>query len=326
MRIVVIGAGNWGTTLACIFAENSDVSIRTKTKDQAERLNLNHENSKYLNHVRIPEKVTAVCGFEEQIEDDDIVVIAVPSKQVRSVAKELNKHLNGQIIVSASKGFEHSSFKTLSEVIKEEIPDSPVIVLSGPNIAREIAEGKPSKSVLASSDIGSTARVAKIFKNRFLAFEMCSDIKGVELCAALKGIIAIGVGICEGLGLGKNFTSLIMTYGLREFKAISEFLGISEKTIYGIAGLGDLIATCLSTESRNWRFGHLIGSGVDRDSALKEVGMVVEGVQMAKTIVELEDLNISIPLFNTISRIIFKPNGYLPDKFVDCLINYKSNL
>ena len=325
MKIVVLGAGNWGTTLACLFADNNDVSLWTRTKEHAESINQNRENIKNLKGIKLPDRVKAAYKFDQKINNDDIVLIAVPSNQVRPVLQELKKHLNGQIIVSASKGFEHQSFKTISEVINDEITDSPVIVLSGPNIAREIAEGKPTKSVLASMDIASAAKVAKVFKNNCLSFEVCSDIKGVELCAALKGIIAIGVGISEGLELGKNFTGLILTYGLKEFKAISEFLGITEKTIYGIAGLGDLIATCLSTNSRNWRFGNLIGRGMDRNTALQEVGMVVEGVQMAKTIVELEELNISIPLFNTISRIIFEPNGDNKEKFIKCLTNYGSN-
>ncbi len=325
MKIVVLGAGNWGTTLACLLSENSDVLLWTKTNEHAESINRNRENINNLKGIKLPDSLRAACKFENQINDDDIVLIAVPSNQLRPVLKELKKHLNGQIIVSASKGFEHKTFKTLSEVINDEVSASPVIVLSGPNIAREIAEGKPTKSVLASTDIASAARVAKVFKNNCLTFEICSDIKGVELCAALKGIVAIGVGISEGLGLGKNFTGLIMTYGLKEFKAISEFLGITEKTIYGIAGLGDLIATCLSTNSRNWRFGNLIGRGVNRDSALKEVGMVVEGVQMSRTIAEFEGLNISIPLFNTISKIIFEPDGNNRDKLTDCLMSYKAN-
>lgn len=325
MKIVVIGAGNWGTTLSCVISEKNAVSLWTNTTEQAESINSKRENIKNLKGIKIPKRVTACHKFSEKINHEDIILIAVPSNQVRAVLPQLKNVLDGQIIVSASKGFEHESFMTISEIISREITSSPLIVLSGPNIAREIAEGKPTKSVLASNDIAAAARVAKVFKNSCLTFEICSDMKGVELCAALKGIVAIGVGISEGLGLGKNFTGLIMTYGLREFNAISEFLGISEKTIYGIAGLGDLIATCLSTNSRNWQFGNLIGKGVDRDSALKKVGMVVEGVQMSRTIAEFEGLNISIPLFNTISKIIFEPNGDNKTKFIKCLRNYGAN-
>lgn len=325
MKIVVFGAGNWGTALSCQLAKNCDVSLWTRSREHAEEITRDKESRRYLKGIRLPNRVRPKQKFSEAIDGDDILVITVPSKQMRDVAEELRPHLTGQIIVSASKGFEHNTFKTMSEVIHERIPNSPVVVMSGPNLAREIAENKPAKTVLASADIAAAARVARAFKNSCIGFEICTDIRGVELCAALKGIIAIGVGICDGLDLGKNFTGLIMTYGLYEFKAISGFLGISEKTIYGIAGLGDLIATCLSADSRNYRFGKLLGQGAERDDALKQVGMVVEGVQMAKTIAELEDLNIAIPLFNTISKIISGDIRDRKEKYIFCLTNYSSN-
>jgi len=325
MKMIVFGAGNWGTSLACQLAGNCDVCLWSRSREHAEQMNRDRENRKRLPGIRLPDRVRAGEKFSHALDADDIVVIAVPSKQMRTVAEELAPHLNGQIIVSASKGFEHSTFKTMSEVIHELVPESPLVVLSGPNLAREIAENKPAKTVLASADIAAAAKVARAFKNSCISFEICSDMKGVELCAALKGIIAIGVGLCDGLDLGKNFTGLIMTCGLYEFKAISGFLGISEKTIYGIAGLGDLIATCLSTNSRNYCFGRLLGEGVDRDEALRQVGMVVEGVQMAKTIAELEDLNIPVPLFNIISKIISGDIRNYREKFIQCLSNYSSN-
>lgn len=325
MKIIVIGAGNWGTTLSCLFAKRQDVSLWTNSSEHAEQINSKKENIKYLKGIKLPARVTPVKKFNEPVEDDDIFVIAVPSSQVRNVACELGRVTKSHPVVCASKGFEHQWLKTMSEVIQDELPKSPMIVLTGPNIAREVAEGKPTKAVLASKNFAVVTRVARLLKNDHLTFEICSDVKGVELCAALKGVIAIGVGIADGLGLGKNFTGVLMTYGLREFTEISEFLGISPKTIYGIAGLGDLIATCLSPDSRNRKFGYMLGKGFDTDMALTKVGMVVEGVQMAKTIAGLEDLNIPIPLFSTISKIIFEPNGYLPHRFINCLTKYKFN-
>lgn len=325
MKTIVVGAGNWGTTLACIFSNHHHVSLWTNSASHALEINSQRENKKYLKGIRLPPMVRAIEKFAEPVRDDDIIIIAVPSSKVRDVAHELRQVIRIQPIVCASKGFEHQSLKTMSEVIQDELPTTPVIVLTGPNIAREVAEGKPTKAVLASKDFAAVTRVVRILKNDHLKFEVCRDVKGVELCAALKGIIAIGVGIADGLCLGKNFTGILMTYGLREFTQISEFMGISVKTIYGIAGLGDLIATCLSRNSRNWRFGYLLGKGAQRDRALQRVGMVVEGVQMAKTIAELGDLNIPIPLFSTISKIIFEPNGHLPHKFINCLNNYQVN-
>jgi len=327
MKTIVIGGGNWGTTLAWLLSmkHGNSVSLWTNSQEHAVEINNRHENIRYLTGVTLPDEVRAVKKFTEAVRSDDIIIIAVPSSQVRCVAAGLKAIDAYAPIVCASKGFEHESFKTMSEVIADELPHVPVIVLTGPNIAREIAERKPSKAVLASKDFATVARVARQLKNDYLTFEICNDVKGVELCAALKGIIAIGVGIADGLSLGNNFTGLLMTYGLREFTQIAAFLNISPKTIYGIAGLGDLIATCLSSESRNRRFGYLLGNGADRDSALQKVGMVVEGVQMAKTIAELENLNIAIPLFAMISKIIFEPNGHLPNAFIHCLTNYKVN-
>ena len=213
---------------------------------------------------------------------------------------------------------------TMSQVIRAELPNSKVVVLTGPNIAREVAAGKPTKAILASEDIFTVTRLARLLRNETLAFEITRDTEGVQLCAALKGIIAIAVGYADGLELGDNFTGVLMTYGLKEFVAIAEFLGISPNTIYGIAGLGDLITTCLSGNSRNRQLGRLLAKGEPLDNALQEVGMVVEGVQMAKTIVSIEDMNIAIPLFSAITKIIFDNNETSPKRFIENLMHYRS--
>lgn len=325
MDIIIIGAGNWGTTLAHILGRTNTVVLATRTAEHAEDINRLRENARYLKGIRLPESLRAAQFGSFKIDNSAAIILAVPSNQVRDVAKKLKDSVNGQPIVCASKGFEHTTMKTMSEVLLDELPASPIIVMSGPNIAREIAEGKPTRAVLASRDVATLAKISRELKNDLITFEVCNDVKGVELCAALKGIIAIGVGIADGLGLGANFIGLLMTYGLREFTHIAEFLGIPQKTIYGIAGLGDMIATCLSPESRNRKFGYLIGKGMQTEKALKSVGMVVEGVQMAKTVAELDGMNIPIPLFSMITKIIFEPNGHLPDRFIRCLQYYTTN-
>lgn len=324
MKLHVIGAGNWGTTLAHLFSKENEILLWTQTEEHAQNINSESENKLYLSGLKLSKNIVAVKSFSVDIEPDDVILLVVPSSALPSVVDNLKEKINGQTIICATKGFEHQTLRTMGEVINAKIPDSPLIALSGPNIARELAQGKPTKAVLASENLIAVTRVIKYLKNDLLAFEVSRDIKGIELCAALKGIIAIGVGIADGLELGDNFTALLMTYGLREFVAIAEFLGIQQKTIYGIAGLGDLIATCLSKNSRNRRFGYLIGKGYKTEEALKEVGMVVEGVQMTKTILGLDDLNVSIPLFTVITKIIFEPNGYnISDKLIACLTQYK---
>lgn len=325
MKIVVIGAGSWGTTLAQLFAENNRISLWTRLREEADEINASRENKRFLPGIAIHPNIKAIEAFSEPIDDDDIVFLVIPSSVLPSIVRQLKSVLKNQTIVCASKGFEHSSLRTMGEVIASELPNNPLVVLSGPNIAKELSLRKPTKSILASDNLFAVSSLSKVLKNDVLSFEISRDVKGVELCAALKGIIAIGVGIADGLDLGDNFTSLLMTYGLKEFVAIAEFLGIKDKTIYGIAGLGDLIATCLSKNSRNRKFGYLLGKGIKTDDALTQVGMVVEGVQMAKTIVELEDLNIQIPLFSVLTKIIFNPSeNYIPDKFIRTLTHYNS--
>lgn len=321
MTIRVIGAGNWGTTLAQLFAAGNEVTLCTSSAQHAEEINAGRENQRYLPGIPLCASLTALPLALCRFEPDDIVALAVPSRALPELALGLRPRLAGNPLVCATKGFQHASFKTMGQLVRETIPESPLIVLSGPNIARELAAGLPSKAVLASHDLTALTRTARALRNETLIFELSRDVDGIELCAALKGVIAVGVGIADGLSLGDNMTALLMTYGLREFVEIAEFLEIRHKTIYGIAGLGDLITTCISPNSRNRRFGRLLGQGVTTEEALKQVGMVVEGVQMARTIVEMGDLNISIPLFAMIARAIFQEGIDLREEFVNCLIH-----
>jgi glycerol-3-phosphate dehydrogenase (NAD(P)+) len=321
MTIHVIGAGNWGTTLAKLFADTNAVRLCANSPEHAAAINALHENQRYLPGIQLPDTLTAIALSEAFFAPDDVVVLAVPSSALPELTQSLQTRVAGLPLVCATKGFQHATFKTMGQLVRGMIPESPLIVLSGPNIARELAAGLPSKAVLASHDLTALTKTARVLRNKTLIFELSRDVDGVELCAALKGVIAVGVGIADGLALGDNMTALLMTSGLREFVEIAEFLEIRHKTIYGIAGLGDLITTCISPNSRNRRFGRLLGQGVATREALIQVGMVVEGVQMARTIVEMGDLNISIPLFSTIARAIFEEGISLHDEFVNCLIH-----
>jgi len=208
--------------------------------------------------------------------------------------------------VNASKGVEHTTLKTVWETMMDRIPTLKFANLSGPTIAREIAEDIPAKAILAARDIALLFQLQQKLENNLLKFEFSRDIKGVELASALKGLIAIAVGIADGVGFKTNVFGVIMTYGVHEFVTIMKFLGVYHKTAYSIAGMGDLITTCISENSRNRKFGKLLGLGHSRDEALQEVGMVVEGVSMAKTIDKLAKFNLSIPLISCVTRIIFE--------------------
>ncbi len=306
MRIFVIGSGNWGTTLATLFCKKNDVYLWTIDQKEADEINLNRENKAFLPGKKIDKRITIECKYSRPIEKEDLVILAIPSRRVEAVAIELQK-TGVYNIMNVSKGLKHDSLMTIQQIVLEHLPTVRFATLSGPTISREIANGLPAKAVLASNDMGLLMTLQEALDNDLLIFEFSRDIDGIELCGSLKGLIAIAVGIADGLGLKTNIYGLIMTYGLQEFATVLEFLGVSTKTVYGIAGAGDLITTCLSENSRNRRFGKLLGEGKSREEALQEVGMVVEGVSMAKTIQQISRFNLNIPLFDSIARIIFEP-------------------
>jgi len=307
MKVIVLGAGNWGTTLALLFAEKNPVYLWTIDQKESDKINAAGENTDYLPGVKLPENIIVEPKFTRGIDIDDIVVTVVPSRKVEEIAEEFLTHGAEEFIVlNASKGVEMQTLKTVGHSLCMKLPKVKFATLSGPTIARELAEGIPAKAVLASKDVGLLFQLQERLTNSLLTFEFSRDVRGIELAASLKGLIAIAVGISDGLGFKTNIFGLIMTYGLREFVTVMEFLGVQSSTAYGIAGMGDLITTCISENSRNRKFGKFLAQGYTRDEALKKVGMVVEGVSMAQTVQKLSQFNLSIPLISCISRIIFE--------------------
>ena len=305
MKLIVIGSGNWGTTLAMLFAERNDVYLWTIDQQEADEINKTRE-TKFLKDVKLPDNIIVEKKFSRQIDADDIVVTVIPSRYIESLAEEFIENKAEKFtIVNASKGVKHSTLKTVGETLLDLMPKITFANISGPTIARELAEGLPAKAILACEDIATLFRLQEILENSLLKFEYSRDVKGIELAASLKGLIAIAVGMADGLGFSTNIFGLIMTYGLHEFVTVMKFLGVYHKTAYSIAGMGDLITTCISENSRNRRFGSYLAEGYTRDEALAKVGMVVEGVSMAKTIQKLSKFNLSIPLISCVTRIIF---------------------
>lgn len=304
MRIIVIGSGNWGTTLALLFSQRNDVRLWTINQQEADIINEARENTISLPGVPLPEHMVVEAKFSTPILRDDLVLIAIPSRKIEELAAEM-ANIPPCIVLNASKGVKHQDLSTIGEVVDRLLPQVRFANLSGPTIAREIADGLPAKAILASEDIALLFQLQEALENDLLSFEFSRDVQGIELCASLKGLIAIAVGLADGFGFKTNIFGLIMTYGLSEFTQVMEFLGVQTKTVYGIAGMGDLITTCLSENSRNRRFGRMLASGLSRDEALHEVGMEVEGVSMAKTVRKLAKFNLSIPLINCVTRIIF---------------------
>jgi len=319
MNIYVIGSGNWGSTLAILFSKKNNVILWTINDEETAKINANRNNLNGLD-VSLPDNIIVETKFSRKIKPSDIILIAVPSRKVSEVALELAKNgIKENILLNVSKGVETETLQTIQGIVKSHLPNIRFANLSGPTISKELAEGIPAKAVLASRDLAVLFKLQSALENDLLKFEFSRDVRGIELAASMKGLIAIAVGVADGLGFKTNIFGLIMTYGLSEFETIMKFLGVSPKTVYSIAGIGDLITTCISKNSRNRQFGNLLAEGYSTDDALKKVGMVVEGVSMAKTIRKLSKFNISIPLINFVAHIIFDDVDDIRKELIDTL-------
>ncbi len=324
MKVIIMGAGNWGTTLGILFAEKNQVNLWTLTEVEAICINQDRENKDYLPKIKLPDNIMAEKKFSSPIDPEDIVIVAVPSRKMHDISLEFKQHgYDSFIFVNVSKGVDHHNLKTVEETVVSCLPKIRFANLSGPTIARELAEGLPAKAVLASNDIELLFYLQQKLQNSLLFFEFSTDIKGIELTSSLKGLIAIAIGIADGLGFKTNIYGLIMTQGLNEFETLMAFLNVNPKTVYGIAGMGDLITTCLSENSRNRKFGKYLAQGMSTDDALKTVGMEVEGVSMAKTVMKFTQLNLNLPLINFVVEAIFSHIN-IREKLLKVLMNRKT--
>jgi len=296
--------------LANLFAENQTVYLWTLSKEEADEINAIHENKVFLPGVKLSKNIVAEVKYARHIEPDDIVVIVIPSRMIHEIAHEfLDRNYTKFVLVNASKGVRHDNLKTIGEIFHEVLPDVRFANLSGPTIAKEFTEGLPAKAVLSSNDIDLLFLCQQVLRSSLLFYEFSTDVKGVELASSLKGLIAIAIGIVDGLGYKTNIYGLIMTYGLADFESLMVFLRVDPKTIYGIAGMGDLITTCLSENSRNRQFGKLLAFGLSSDEALHQVGMEVEGVSMAKTVKKFAALQLYLPLISFVTDAIFNSDA-----------------
>ena len=306
-KIAFIGGGSFGTALAVLLAnKGNEVTVYDKDESVISDININKRNKKYLPELIIPDGVMATLNIKEAVKDVDFVVIAVPSHVVRIVAKELSPIINDKAtVISIAKGIEEGTDKRLSEVLSDEI-NNPVVVLSGPSHAEEVAMGIPTTIVVTSRDMKTAEKVQDLFMTDNFRVYTNSDVIGVEIGGAVKNIIALAAGVIHGLGYGDNTKAALMTRGMLEIARIGIALGGKAETFYGLTGMGDLIVTCTSVHSRNRKAGMLIGQGKSMDEALKEVGMVVEGVKACKAFYELkEKIGISMPITDILYKALF---------------------
>lgn len=310
-KVAVLGPGSWGTALAQVLAENGhEVKIWGNNEAQIDEINTYHTNRHYLPDLKIPESIKGEKNLKEAVKDADAVLFVVPTKAVRSVAQEFAKvSENKPVIVHASKGLEQDSHKRISEILIEEIPEEHrqgVVVLSGPSHAEEVAVHDITTITAASENAELAGYVQKLFMNEYLRIYTNPDVIGVETGAALKNIIALGAGALAGLSYGDDAKAAIMTRGLAEISRLGVAMGANPLTFIGLSGVGDLIVTCTSVHSRNWRAGNLLGKGHKLNEVLDNMGMIVEGVSTTKAAKELADtMNVSMPITEMIYDVLY---------------------
>jgi len=308
-KIAVIGAGSWGTTLAILLAEkNHDVKLWARRPELAREIESNNENRQYLPGIQLPNNLIVDSSIKNVAANSQIIVSAVPSEFVRKTMKELKHYYHNQVIVSATKGIEHSTSKRMSQVIADELGSTKIAVLSGPNHAEEVSRKMPTASVVASRDKRTGKAVAEALATSSFKIYQLNDVAGVEVCGALKNISAIATGVCDGFRLGDNARASIITLGLMEMNNFGRHFGAKRGTVYGLAGVGDLIATCVSKYSRNRFVGEQLAKGKSMGDIRKEMhGMVAEGIPTTKAVYEYAvHHKIPMPLTHQAYEVLFK--------------------
>lgn len=308
-RISVIGDGGWGTTLAIYLdAQGYDVHVWGAFEDYAAQVAQKRENVKFLPGIKISKKIRWDSDLASAVCDADLIVLASPSQYLADVLKKIRTlDYSKKIFLSVVKGIETESLKRMSQVIREELGNVPLAVLSGPTIASELARGIVTTAVIASNDKSLATQLQKVVHSKIFRIYTNSDIIGVELGGSVKNVIALACGICDGLGLGTNAKAAVLSRGLAEMARLGAAMGAKKETFYGLAGLGDLVTTCVNASSRNRTVGEAIGQGKNINQILKSMSMVAEGVTTAKAVYRLsKKLKIKMPISEEVYNIIYK--------------------
>jgi glycerol-3-phosphate dehydrogenase (NAD(P)+) len=286
--VAVIGAGSWGTTVAAIASANTPTTLWARRPELADQINSAHVNPDYLPSFTLPRDLHATAAIDEAVGDADVVIMAVPSHGFRAVATDAAPYLRPWVpIVSLSKGLERGTQMRMTEVAAEEMPGRPVGVMTGPNLAREIMAGQPAASVVAIPDSTIAHELQRILTQPSLRIYTNPDVVGCEVAGVVKNVIAIAAGMAEGMGFGDNTRATLITRGLAEMTRLGVAMGGDPVTFAGLAGMGDLIATCSSKQSRNNSVGLALGRGESIESILSGMNMVAEGVKSSPSVLDL---------------------------------------
>jgi glycerol-3-phosphate dehydrogenase (NAD(P)+) len=306
VNVTVLGGGSWGTTIAALAAANAPTVLWARDPDIAREIAEEHKNSKYLDDRSLPDGLRATADLAEALARADVVVFGVPSHSLREVVREAAVHIRPWVpLLSLIKGLEPSSRLRPTQVIAQELPGHPVGLLAGPNLAREVLDGYAAAAVVATADDDVALALQPLFRSRVFRVYRNQDVLGSEMGGVLKNIIAIAAGMADGLGVGDNTRAMVITRGLAEITRLGEAMGAERQTFYGLTGLGDLMATCMSPLSRNRRVGEALALGKSLDQIQAEMNQVAEGVKSARTVIQLaEEHEVVMPIAAEVDAVI----------------------
>jgi glycerol-3-phosphate dehydrogenase (NAD(P)+) len=322
-RAAVIGAGSWGTAFAAVIAGNADVVLWARDEELAARIDTVHENDRYLPGITLPPGLRATSELQVACDGADVIVVGVPSHGFRAVLSDAAAAIDDEVpVVSLSKGVEQGSDLRMTEVVADVLSShraDRIGVLTGPNLAREVAEGEPTASVIAIGDPDAASRLQGLFMTRTFRVYTNPDVVGCEIAGALKNVIAIAAGIAAGLGYGDNTKAALITRGLAELARLGVALGGDPLTFSGLAGMGDLVATCTSDKSRNRRVGVELGKGRTLDDIVAETNMVAEGVKSTRAVLDLAaEHGVDMPIATMVGAVLYE--GATPADIVPSLM------
>ena len=306
----VLVAGSWGTALASVLANNGyHVNLWTRSEEQAEGINRDRENRKFLPGVQLPELIHATTDMKSALRDAELALFVAPSGAMREVAKQAALYLSSEtLVVHATKGFETGTLKRMTTVLSEELgrPLEQLVVLSGPSHAEEVILKQPTTVVVASANLQAAEQAQDALMNTHFRVYTNPDVVGVEVAGAIKNIIALGAGLTDGLHFGDNAKAALLTRGLAEISRLGTAMGANPLTFAGLAGVGDLVVTCTSKHSRNWRAGYMLADGTPLDEVLSRMGMVVEGVRTTRAAYDLaKQHDVEMPITFQLYEVLF---------------------
>ena len=306
LRIGILGGGSWGTTVAALVTRNTQVTLWARNPATVEEINTRHTNEVYLPGAVLPDKLVATNDIAEAVHEADVIVMAIPSQNFRSVLQEVAGHIRAWVpVISLTKGLELNTSMRMTEIVNEVLPGHPVGVLTGPNLAREIMAGQAAARVIAMADDIIVRELQAVFKSGLFRVYTNNDVIGCELGGVLKNIIAIAVGMGDGQGAGDNTRSALITRGLAEITRLGVAMGGRPETFAGLAGMGDMIATCTSPQSRNRYVGMELGKGRDMADIVAEMVMVAEGAKSAPAVMALaEKYGVEMPIASDVYRVL----------------------